>query len=315
MPNTKAIFSNISKGFRDGMNLPLAIDIFAKSKTLKPLFAQCFVLNGCLFVGSIIFFDYIATPLFNSSTASESNGNGLEQNAMNTDYLSFILGLLFASLKNLFWIWPLYTVSFILSAAWYDDIAEHVAKKTSLHKRASSQSSSSNSLDFRSNIIKKITDLIYRPIIFFIFLLQASLVSVVPIFGTITSFVLYSWLYAFYAFEYVWSYKGYSLERRIKYFEERWGYMLAFGAPNAFLSNYFPFFLSSGVWAMLFPMFIVLAMVSKPPSSSEVESEDLKPPRIFSYTIKASSILLNNLKNLVQSNSSTQEKSEEHNVN
>jgi len=85
-------------------------------------------------------------------------------------------------------------------------------------------------------------------------LLQGAGLSIFPMFGTVANFVIYSWIYAFYAFEYVWSYKGYTLEKRIKYFEERWGYMLAFGAPNALLSNYFPFFLSSGIWAMIFPV-------------------------------------------------------------
>ena len=108
--------------------------------------------------------------------------------------------------------------------------------------------------NFISTIIKQISDIIFRQIIFLLFLLQGAGLSIFPMFGTVANFVIYSWIYAFYAFEYVWSYKGYTLEKRIKYFEERWGYMLAFGAPNALLSNYFPFFLSSGIWAMIFPV-------------------------------------------------------------
>ena len=100
MPNSKAILRNITKGLRDSMNLPVAIDIFAKSKTLKPLFAQCFILNGCLFVGSIIFFDYIATPLFNTVTEGSAPNPNSYSGEVSSDYLTFVLGLIFASLKN-----------------------------------------------------------------------------------------------------------------------------------------------------------------------------------------------------------------------
>jgi len=60
--------------------------------------------------------------------------------------------------------------------------------------------------------------------------------------------------------------------------------------------------------------FIVLAMVAKPPSPSEVESEDLKPFRIFSYTIKASSFLLSCLKQWHQPKQSVVTEKEEEDV-
>ena len=106
MPNLSAMFANLTKGLRDGMNFPFAIEIFAKSKTLKPLFVQCFILNGFLFVGSIIFFDYIAAPLFDSASSSSgalnniNNDNSMDVSGGSYDYISIILGVLFASLKN-----------------------------------------------------------------------------------------------------------------------------------------------------------------------------------------------------------------------
>ncbi|KAL9643367.1 hypothetical protein ABK040_014820 [Willaertia magna] len=332
MPNYEAIKDNMLRGLKDALAFSKAIDLFAQSKTLKNLFIQCFILNGCLFIGSIIFLDYIATPLFqattntldlsssselllnnntllnNNSSFNNSTSSSFVVNSNNNHtYLLVLLHVIFQSLKNLFWLWPIYTISFLLSTLWFNDISAHVTKRLKLMNKSKSSSSSlsssssmssmnannnNNSLNFRSVINESLTDAVHRSLIFLLLIIQASVISIIPLFGTLVSFILYSWIYAFYSFEYVWSYKGYSLRKRIQYFEERCGYMFAFGSLNALISNYFPFFLSAGVWAMIFPIFIVLAMLAKPPSAADVKREGLRPFRIFHYTIICSSYLI-----------------------
>lgn len=110
-----------------------------------------------------------------------------------------------------------------------------------------------------------ITDEIYRMPLLQFFLIESSLVAFVPWIGNFLSFVLTSWLNAYYAFDFVWARQSLSFHTKLEYFERHWAYMLGFGAPCALASFFFPFFLSAGMWAMLFPVFIVLAIRAKPP--------------------------------------------------
>ena len=65
---------------------------------------------------------------------------------------------------------------------------------------------------------------------------------------------------------YKWSLLGWSLEYRLKYFEKHWCYFLGFGAPAVALSVLFPRFLALGVYALAFPVFIILAIIANPRS-------------------------------------------------
>lgn len=65
---------------------------------------------------------------------------------------------------------------------------------------------------------------------------------------------------------YKWSLLGWSLEYRLKYFEKHWCYFLGFGSPAVALSVLFPRFLALGVYALAFPVFIILAIIANPRS-------------------------------------------------
>lgn len=62
------------------------------------------------------------------------------------------------------------------------------------------------------------------------FMIQSSIVALIPFIGMPVSFILTSWLYAFYAFDYVWdNTKNMSVQQRLDYFETHWAYMFGFG--------------------------------------------------------------------------------------
>jgi hypothetical protein len=54
------------------------------------------------------------------------------------------------------------------------------------------------------------------------------------------------------------------LEQRVTFFEHRWPYFAGFGFPAAIVTVAFPSFISSGIFAFLFPMFIILAIIADP---------------------------------------------------
>jgi hypothetical protein len=72
---------------------------------------------------------------------------------------------------------------------------------------------------------------------------------------------------------YKWSFLGWSLEYRLKFFELHWGYFLGFGLPSVTLSLIFPKFISLGLFALAFPIFIILAIIAKPVSHGKRRKE------------------------------------------
>lgn len=82
------------------------------------------------------------------------------------------------------------------------------------------------------------SDEIYRGFLFLSYLTLAMTVYVLPIpFGSLLSFVMFCWIYAYYSFEYfylangryIWINRGWNFEQRIAYFESHWAYFLGFG--------------------------------------------------------------------------------------
>jgi hypothetical protein len=62
---------------------------------------------------------------------------------------------------------------------------------------------------------------------------------------------------------YKWINKGWKLEKRIEYFEERWAYFAGFGFTFTVITFFVDQFLSAGVFALFFPLvsFILFAFI------------------------------------------------------
>lgn len=91
-----------------------------------------------------------------------------------------------------------------------------------------------------------------------------------------------AWLYSYYSFEYKWVLLGWSVTKRLDYFELYWAYFLGFGLPLAVLLHFAPSLLasalassglssflgpsliSSGLLALLFPIQIILGTAGQP---------------------------------------------------
>lgn len=103
--NWKAVMSHIYRGFMDAIHLPSAVDYFVKSDRLQKLFVQCFLLNGAIFVGSIIVLDYLAAPAFMRTFSTNWNNGTLNETMTNmtspSSSVDFVK-ILFAGLKNVF---------------------------------------------------------------------------------------------------------------------------------------------------------------------------------------------------------------------
>ena len=162
------------------------------------------------------------------------------------------------------WIWPLYAISLILNALWYQGIAECMRKFSSKSKQ-------------RRNVFIIISEEIHRIIVATLFLLQTSMTYHVPYIGPCLSFLLLSLLYSYYTFDCVWQQRDVSFGDRIQRIEEQWSYYLGFGLPCVLLTFWLPQLISYGVYALLYPLFLISAHIVQAP----LKEKTFKMPVFF----------------------------------
>ncbi|KAI8971902.1 etoposide-induced protein 2.4-domain-containing protein [Mycotypha africana] len=106
------------------------------------------------------------------------------------------------------------------------------------------------------------------------FVLYINLLRRVPLIGSTVSFLNYCIIMAYYCFEYTWINQDWSIEQRMTYAEEHWAYCLGFGLPASALTFFLSTLRSNGVFALLFPSYIMMASVGVPePASSLLKKE------------------------------------------
>lgn len=180
---------------------------------------------------------------------------------------------------SLTWILPLFLLSRVVNALWFQDIADSAYKI----RKGRPQ--------LFPSISKLIADVLVSVVVQFLFIAQSWLVSLVPIkyVGRGLSIAHMCLLYSLYSFEYKWFNMGWELNRRLTFIEYNWPYFLGFGLPLAVLTE-LPksFILSACVFSTLFPLFIVSGNEAVPqPSQLEL------PIKIFAPVITVSNLIFN----------------------
>lgn len=244
-------------GLKDGLDLLSVAHVFYCSPTLRRRYVECFLLNGLIFLGSLLLSQRIVMPLL----------DGLFQERLGDGSTLFYKSL-FAILYNVFWTYPIYSISFFLNTIWYGDIASHACKV--LHRTAAAGGgvgsaaapAKNRSLFSIQALLWKAGEEILRNILSLLFLSQIVLFMFIPYVSDAATMLLLSVFYAYYCFEYKWSALGLPLTRRLDMVEASYPYYLGFGLPSTLLTFYLPYFISAGLFAFLFPLLIVAAVVT-----------------------------------------------------
>merc|ERR1719478_1629390 len=105
---------------------------------------------------------------------------------------------------------------------------------------------------------------LYRLLLVLVLLAAVAGFGVVPYVGTPMAIVLSCFIYAFYSFEYKWALEGVPLTERMEQLETNWVFLLGFGLPFTLATYSFSFFVSGGLYALLFPVNILLATITTP---------------------------------------------------
>ncbi|KAJ1929590.1 hypothetical protein IWQ60_001020 [Tieghemiomyces parasiticus] len=291
-------------GVKDASAWPTCLIVVYGSRTIQQRVLKCVVLNGILFLGSIVFYNivilrlndllshmaFVITGWTQAALGAAGSAGRLGTASTATTPLAVeVLYYLITFAYNAFWLYPVYCFSFLLNAIWYQEIADRVyTMRGGEPSRAP--------LTY-SGMLQNIASEIYRILLFFTYVVWASLIYLVPYVGPLGSFIYFCWIYAFYCFEYQWINKNWSFEKRLDYLESRWAYFLGFGLPCTLCTFFSPLFVSAGIFAFLFPMYIIMANIAQPLPRRSDPAPRLRnvPTRlpIFALSKNINALLLN----------------------
>ncbi|GAB4847839.1 hypothetical protein Ancab_026899 [Ancistrocladus abbreviatus] len=77
-------------------------------------------------------------------------------------------------------------------------------------------------------VVMGIGEQVYSALLLSFFFLQVYVFGFIPYIGKALNFLLLSWMYAYYCFEYKWNLSGVSLDRRLDFFESNWAFFAGF---------------------------------------------------------------------------------------
>lgn len=174
-----------------------------------------------------------------------------------------------------FWFYPLYGFSIILSTMWYNDIARQAfevlkSKGMRLAKVSGGSASPDNQNGMFARrpvglegVVLGIGEQVYSLLLLTFFFIEVVAALFIPYIGTAISFMLNAWMYAYYCFEYKWNFSELSFDKRLEFFESNWAFFAGFGSPCVLAIFFFSRLVSYGVMAILFPLFVLTAAGSQ----------------------------------------------------
>jgi len=241
------LFLLFLQGSQDALKFHKTFIFFLSSTVLRRKSLQCFFLNGVLFAGSVILYTYILQPVVSSFLPSIADEDQVE-----TAERAFGLGF------QVFWIIPIYLISFTVNGLWYNQIAD---ASFILHYQTKKKPKGKGSV---RDFFRSVSEEVYRAILTVSYMIVMNAAGLVPYIGKAFSFIFLSWLYCLYAFEYKWNKEKWTVEQKLSYLEQHAIYFAGFGCPVAGITVIFPKYINNGFFAMMFPLFLLLTTTTNP---------------------------------------------------
>ncbi|PON83920.1 Etoposide-induced [Trema orientale] len=154
---------------------------------------------------------------------------------------------------------------------WYNDIAEHgfaAAERSDPMKVDPLGQEDKSPLQNTAHVGRHgglggvmigIGEQVYSLLLLIVFFLEVVVTGYVPYIGRALKFLLLSWIYAYYCFEYKWNLSQVDLDKRLNFFESNWAFFAGFGSPCVLPVLFFSPLVTYGIMAILFPLFVLTA--------------------------------------------------------
>ncbi|XP_042501695.1 protein EI24 homolog [Macadamia integrifolia] len=264
-------------GFREACCLHRVVFLCLRSRMLLIRTGQCFLLNGFLFLGSMLVLNSVVIPTLEWILPDQCPEFGSFNQCSFVGVVKFYSFLRSGMIQlfYIFWFYPLYVFSIVLSTLWYNDIAKYsfiamgkdgsAIVKSSVQKESvnSQASAHMNKPPGLGGIIIGIGEQVYSLLLLSFFFLEVFAAGYIPYVGKALNFLLLSWMYAYYSFEYKWNLAEVALDKRLDFFESNWAFFAGFGGPCVLAIFFFSPLVSYGVMAILYPLFVVIATGSE----------------------------------------------------
>jgi len=230
-------------GVKDALMLHQCVFFLARSEVVRKRTLQCFILNGGIFLGSIFLFNFAIAPAL-----------GVMRRLVREEEVwaaDFVAGSL-SALYKVFWIYPIYCVSFVLNTLMYQEIAESALALKQQKPTKSTQH------------LERLINEVFRVLLNMVYIIEMNLLYYIPVAGPPLYFLHSCWLASIYCFEYRWVHLRWTSNARLDYFERHWLYFAGFGFPVSIISFICPRFIDAGVFALFFPLLVLMATIAEP---------------------------------------------------
>jgi len=179
-----------------------------------------------------------------------------------------IIQTLFSITYHVLWLFPLYGVSFILNTFWYADIA--VEAMAIEKKKYKNEGIKTVDIDLATRLYHELVNVLV--IVFF--MIQSTLLSLMfrPYVGMISDIIHSSFMYAFFAFTYKWGTDQIDFMHIMGFFDKHFAYFCGFGFCFTITTRIFPGMMSNGVYALSFPILLLLSIKAAPPKEVNISS-------------------------------------------
>eukprot|EP01134_Creolimax_fragrantissima_P001197 CFRG1197T1 len=267
------------EGVADAVAVPKVFDVIDRSDRAFSKVGKCLLMNSVLFIGCLHLFNGYVVSMLMFVVKTMYDVLGIEQGDQQAAVTEAVFNLAYC----IIWVYPVYSVSFIINAIWYQDIAEdaYIILQGQRHVRKKHPSQRSVLASISTKIAENIVSLLLEMVV----AIQVLVLHFIPCIGPFLSFVLMSWLYSLYCFEFKWACFGWSLDKRLSFIERRWPYFLGFGLPLSCATFFSTKFLSSGLFAILYPPFLIMATGTDLETRRTLVQE---PPRIPIFAVAKS---------------------------
>jgi len=258
------------EGAEASVRVSCAVRALLRSDAAADRVMRCLELNGLVFGGSLalggVALPALVQRLGDALLVSEAEGQATVDAARAYADAALVVT----------WFAPMAVLSYVQSAVWWSEIATEV--RLNAGGREAGGADGAGAADAAGggdgpppSRYSFVANEMYRVLLVCVLTLQSYLAMQLPwaLVGIPLAYALTAWMCAFYCFDYRWVLDGWSLERRIAEFERRWAYMLGFGTPLALVGLTLPLLTSCVVYALVFPVCMVVAVVGRaPPAES-----------------------------------------------
>lgn len=159
----------------------------------------------------------------------------------------------FSSPHHVFWLYPVMAASYFIASTWCVGVAE--AAFTAHHIQP----------------LRPPAEHVWwceyavRAMLIVNYSIPCLLLQNLPWVGHVLSFLVMSFVDGFFCFEQVWSVRGWPLEKRLRFAESHWSFLMGFGVPSTLVSFFHPSgLLNLMLFMLVFPICTLLAFLAVP---------------------------------------------------